>query len=176
MTQRLKDLAVRVDRRFLFCMTGPSLSKYTNLLTWARSNGAVIPSSLIFSAEPYGHCRSSEPIPAGTALFHIPHSLVITPAVATAAIPQLEEVAGHVRICTFLAEQRGRNGFWKEYLETLPEKFYTPPYFNDRELEYLKGTNLWFAWRDRMELWKREYESIRDIVPTVEWYGIPYSS
>ena len=135
--------------------------KYDKLLSWARSNGAIIPNSLTFPSSPYGHCRTTTPIDKGTHLFHIPHTILITPAVASSALPQLKDVCVHARMCAFIALERRKEGFWKDYLDSLPEGFSTPPYFGERELELLKGTNLSFAWRDRIDIWKKEFNEVQ---------------
>jgi hypothetical protein len=56
------------------------------------------------------------------------------------------------------------------YLESLPERFDTPAYFNEGELEVLRGTNLGFAWKDRVDIWRREYNDVKVVIPGVEWY------
>lgn len=147
--------------------------KYDKLLSWARSNGAIIPNSLTFHSSPYGHCRTTTPIDKGTHLFHIPHTILVTPAVASSEFPQLNDVCVHARMCAFIALERRRNGFWKDYLDALPERFSTPPYFGERELELLKGTNLSFAWRDRIDLWRKEFNQVRAIIGGIGWYFIP---
>jgi hypothetical protein len=52
----------------------------------------------------------------------------------------------------------------------LPETFDTPADFGQEELETLRGTNLSFAWRDRVDIWRREYEDVKVVVPEVNWY------
>jgi hypothetical protein len=150
--------------------TTTTSTKYHNLLSWARSNGAVISENIIFPSEPYGHCQSTTPIPRGTQLFHIPHSLLITPAVATTALPQLNSYSVHARLCSFIATERRQQGFWKDYLDSLPEKFTTPAYFEEKELDVLNGTNLAFAYHDRIEAWKFEFEDVKDKVFGLTWF------
>jgi hypothetical protein len=154
-------------------MTTPSsttTSRYENLLSWARSNGAIVPDTLTFPSSPYGHCQSTIPIPAGTALFHIPHSLLITPAVADTALPQLHDLPVHARVCSFIALERQKHGFWREYLESLPKKVDTPAYFTEGELDVLKGTNLYFAWHDRINLWRDQFNNVQKIIAEINWY------
>jgi hypothetical protein len=146
------------------------MNNYERLLTWARSHGAIIPSSLVFLSTPYGYCQSTTPIATGTALFHIPHTLLITPSVADTALPQLHSLSVHARVCTFLALERRKHGFWKEYLDSLPQTFETPAYFTEEELNILRGTNLFFAWRDRIDLWKEEYHNVEKIISDINWY------
>jgi hypothetical protein len=150
--------------------TTASPRKYDRLLSWARSNGAIISEKIIFPSEPYGHCQSISPIPTGTQLFHIPHSLLITPAVAITALPQLKSYPVHTRLCSFLATERRNQGFWKDYLDLLPEKFTTPAYFEEKELDVLKGTNLAYAYHDRIEAWKLEFENVKEKVFGLTWF------
>lgn len=150
--------------------TTASPRKYDSLISWARSNGAVISENIIFPSEPYGYCQSTTPIPPGTQLFHIPHSLLITPAVATTALPQLKNYSVHTRLCSFLATERRDQGFWKDYLDSLPETFTTPAYFEEKELDVLKGTNLAFAYHDRIEAWKVEFDTVKDEVLGLTWF------
>jgi hypothetical protein len=95
---------------------------------------------------------------------------LITPAVASKALPEATQVPAHARVCAFLGVYRRREGFWKEYLESLPETFSTPPYFDEKEMEILRGTNLYFAWLDRINLWKTEYENVKTFIPELQWY------
>ena len=145
-------------------------NKYDNLLSWARAHGAIIPDTLLFPSEPYGHCRTTVPIVAGTPLFHIPHNILLTPTVATTALPQLKDAPVHARMCAFIALERENNGFWKDYLDSLPKTFMTPPYFDEKELDVLRGTNLSFAWRDRIQVWKQEFEDVQPIIADLKWF------
>lgn len=144
-------------------------NKYDKLLLWARFNGAIIPETLLFPSHPYGHCRTTIPIEPGTQLFHIPHKILLTPTVATTAFPQLQTVPVRARICAFIALERAKQGFWKEYFDSLPQEFSTPPYFNDEELELLRGTNLSFAWRGMIATWKTEFEQAKEVLPELQW-------
>ena len=148
-------------------MTSP---KYTNLLSWARSNGAIIPESLVFPSTPYGHCRTTIPIIAGTNLFHIPHKILLTPTVAAIALPQLHDVSAHTMLSAFIALEIGKDGgFWKKYLDSLPKEVRTPAYFDEVELGALRGTNLSFAWRDRIEVWEKEFKEAKAVLPDLKW-------
>ena len=146
-------------------------SPYEALLSWARSHGAIIPETVLFLSTPYGYCQSTVPIPAGTALFHIPHSLLITPSVADHALPELHLLPVHARVCAFIALERRKDGFWKAYFEALPEKFDTPAWFTEEERLLLKGTNLFFAWRERVEIWREEFSDVCKIIPDINWYS-----
>jgi hypothetical protein len=145
-------------------------SPYEALLSWARSHGAIIPETVLFLSTPYGHCQSTVPISAGTALFRIPHSLLITPSVADHALPELHLLPVHARVCAFIALERRKGGFWKAYFEALPEKFDTPAWFTEEERLLLKGTNLFFAWRERVEIWREEFSDVCNIIPDINWY------
>jgi N-lysine methyltransferase SETD6 len=146
-----------------------TLNKHNKLVSWARSHGAVIPDTLIFPSSPYGHCLTTAPIPQGTRLFEIPHSLIITPDLATNALPSLKHAPVHARMCAFIALERTKKGFWKDYFETLPTQFTTPPYFNEDELGVLEGTNLSFAWKDRVTTWKQEFQRTKVHINNLEW-------
>ena len=144
-------------------------AKYEKLLLWARSNGAIIPETLIFPPEPYGHCRTTVTVPQGTQLFKLPHNIIITPEVARREFPRLKFENVHLQMCTFIASQRGKEGFWKDYLDSLPETFTTPPYFTPEELKVLEGTNLAYAWKDVENIWKKEWERASIIVDNLPW-------
>src|SRR5436305_9798126 len=87
---------------FLFTatMSTKSPGRCDLLLSWARSNGAIIPSTLLFAWFPYGHCRTTVPIAGGTHLFHIPYHLILTHRVALQSLPQLVETPVHAILCT----------------------------------------------------------------------------
>jgi len=144
-------------------------AKYDNLVSWARSNGAIIPETLIFPSEPYGHCRTTATVPQGTQLFHLPHKIIITPEVARRKFPPLRFENVHIQLCTFIASQRRKEGFWKDYFDSLPERFTTPLYFSPEELKVLEGTNLAYAWKDVKNIWKKEWERASIIVDHLPW-------
>ena len=145
-------------------------SKYDSLVSWARCNGAIIPESLSFPSKPQGHCITTSSIEKSTQVFHIPHEILITPARATAALPALENSSVHERMCAFIAlEKRKEDGFWKAYFDAVPETFTTPSYFTKEEVAGLKGTNLFYAWRDRVDVWKDEFERVNALIPELNW-------
>jgi hypothetical protein len=143
--------------------------KYGALLAWARSNDAVISETLSFQSEPTGCCRTTVPVAKGTQLFDIPRKIIITAEVACKALPQLVDLPVHAQLCAFLAYERRQDGFWKPYLDSLPENFETPPYFDEKELNILEGTNLGFAWTERRCSWKEEFEKARKVIRRLSW-------
>ena len=149
--------------------TNLSCTKYDKLVSWARCHGAIIPETLIFPVEPNGHCRTTVSVVPGTQLFHIPHSILMTPLAARTALLKLRDVPVHELMCTFIALERRKDGFWKDYLDSLPQEFTTPPYFTERELQVLKGTNLSFAWRDRITQWKEEFDHAKSLTNDLKW-------
>jgi hypothetical protein len=145
-----------------------------DLVAWATSHGAIVPSTLDFPSSPHsGSCiQTSVAVPAGTPLFHIPPALVINPAKARVALPDLDDdsFSTHQRMCTFIAlERRKADGFWRPYFAAVPETFRTPAYFTGEELKVLEGTNLEYAWMDRVKAWKEEFESVQSVIPDIQW-------
>lgn len=149
-------------------------SKYNKLLLWARSNGATIPDTLLLLSEPHGHIRTTVPIEPGTPLFHVPHALFITSDVAAKALPQLKGCSVHARMCAFIALERHKDGFWRDYLDSLPTTFTTPGYFTPQEFEALEGTNLGSAWNQRKYEWEEELEYINNHFPGLNWFAPCY--
>jgi len=145
--------------------------EHDNLLQWCRSNGAIIPESVILSSNlTGGYCLTTRDIPAGEPIFHIPHKLCITPTVATNAIPVLSAFTVHTQLCAFLCMERRQAGFWKPYFDVLPETFTTPLYFSGEELDILKGTSLYHTVSERINLWKQEYTDVLSVLPHLDWY------
>lgn len=35
-----------------------------------------------------------------------------------------------------------------------------------------KGTNLAFAWKDKVAVWETEYKHANKVLPELEWYGL----
>jgi hypothetical protein len=146
---------------------GPSKpNKHDKLVSWALSHGARIPDSLTF----YGHCRTSVPLERDTTLFRLPRSILITPDVARNALPQLNDASVHERMCVFIALEQGKQGFWKDYLDSLPRHFTTPAYFREIDLDVFEGTNLAILWEIRTAKWKDEFDHAKRLVKGLQWY------
>ena len=45
----------------------------------------------------------------------------------------------------------------------------TPAYFSEDALETFKGTNLAFAWRDKVRVWEGEFKHAKGLVSGLEW-------
>lgn len=57
-------------------------------------------------------------------------------------------------------------------MRSLPSRFQTPAYFEKDALEVFKGTNLAFAWKDKVTIWETEYKHANTVLPELEWYGV----
>jgi N-lysine methyltransferase SETD6 len=145
--------------------------KYSKFVSWARSNGAIIPDTLTFpSNDGEASVQTTIPVEKGTQLFHLPHSILITQAKCASCLPQLAPFSVHEKICAFVANERHCNEFWKPYFECLPCQFTTPPYFTEDELTVLEGTNLSHAWKDHISLWMEEYGRVKKVLNGMTWY------
>jgi hypothetical protein len=150
--------------------------KYESLLKWCRLNGAIIPETLIISSDlTGGHCLTTADIPAGEAIFQIPEKICITTTVAVNAFSELAPFTAHAQLCAFLSLERKRDGFWKPYIDALPETFTTAVSFTNEELELLKGTSLYYAVSERLTSWKQEYTEVSTVLSQLEWYILQYS-
>jgi hypothetical protein len=143
---------------------------FDELLRWCREHGAVIAESLrIVSTPNEGYVLvSTSDIPAREPVFQIPHSICITPTVATTAIPTLDALPATAQIAAFLAVEKHKKGPWAAYLDTLPREISTPLCFSPEEVDVLRGTNLYYSLPERIQLHRKEYKQITRILQ-VEW-------
>lgn len=105
---------------------------------------------------------STAPIPAGAELLCCPHSCALSISAARKAFPQsfIDAVTPHGLLCFFLAQQRilGEKSFYAPYINVLPKEFTTPLYFDEKDMEFLQGTNLGEEdIEQRRRTWKKEW-------------------
>ncbi|KAL2852415.1 hypothetical protein BJY01DRAFT_96261 [Aspergillus pseudoustus] len=163
---------------------GSSLETYSSLLQWMKSHGGDLHESVQISHnERQGtHIRAKkEGVPSNTHIIKTPvattmsyfnaidhrigdvhfpsHGVKFPNSFIESARP--EEVA-----IFFLVGQhlRGSESFWHPYLHTLPEPgtLTTLPYYEDEDLDWLEGTNLLQARKQRVAQMRQKYEDSYD--------------
>lgn len=97
---------------------------------------------------------ASRPLPAGTPLFHIPLSYLLTPwtsalgpaLCADGGAEKWDALAemgwGRLMLCMMYEESLGARSKWAGYLASMPREFGAPMWWTDEELEGLKGTDI----------------------------------
>ncbi|CAG8493033.1 16449_t:CDS:2 [Acaulospora morrowiae] len=92
----------------------------------------------------------------------IPFRLAITHKTAKNHLPYLSSLSCRAALAIFLVHERLKDSdsFYHPYVNVLPKFIPTPLSYNDREMEWLRGTNLDGGTKDRKGLLKREYEQI----------------
>lgn len=121
-------------------------TKEQRFLAWLKRHGATF-SSLKIETGPDGRqLYAAEPMQAGTLVMHIPESLLITAEMARKSeigerIASLNfKFPNFVYLSAYLAHLKREGGFWKPYLDMLPQDFsWHPLLFSEDEIDYLKG-------------------------------------
>jgi hypothetical protein len=142
-----------------------SSSKINELTQWFAENGGYLHEAIeIVHGVEYGHhcVAKSRPIEPKETVCRCPFSVTLSHLNVTQASPagirncSVESVCSKLADNTkldrstvavfFLVEQRlkGRDSFWFPYIQLLPteDEMTTPLWFENQELAYLKGTNL----------------------------------
>ncbi|KAF8647120.1 hypothetical protein AX16_006952 [Volvariella volvacea WC 439] len=125
-------------------------------LDWFTKNGGTIDrESVGFMDFPLSEggrgAFAKRDIPAGHALFTIPRSLTLS--TRTSTLPgkfgkdawnerKLNEGWAGLILCMMWEAASGASSKWNDYLEILPTKFDTPMFWNQEELDELKGTSI----------------------------------
>lgn len=140
-----------------------SLTKAELFLRWLEENGATFPLIRLQLEPGAREIYLNQPVVRGQLLMHIPRQLMITDELAKASeIGQL--VQSHNRwlsssgyMAAFLLMNRSEGGFFKPYIDILPEYLSdNPMFFSEDELAYLKGS---FALREiRTQISGTKYE------------------
>ncbi|KAI5777469.1 hypothetical protein EDC01DRAFT_778679 [Geopyxis carbonaria] len=137
---------------------------HEEMVAWAVENGGFMHSSLKFCGGPIGaSVIATAKIPAGTPLVTCSRKLAITHAAAATRFPApfSAGVESHTLLCFFLCQQKlaGDLSFWAPYIDTLPNKFDTPLYFDDADKAFLDGCNMGEGdIEGRREAWQAEWK------------------
>nr|POE74652.1 ribosomal lysine n-methyltransferase set10 [Quercus suber] len=136
---------------------------------WLRSNGGRLDSSLSIahSAAAGLHWRANAPIPAGTSLITVPHSLALSylNALVDDAYPifrnqrhrlKIENIGFFYLMVQYVNREQS---FWRPYLDSLPKPesdFCTPLWFREQDdLEWVVGTDVLHTAKGRLEIYKQ---------------------
>ena len=159
------------------------------LETWLRSHGAYIhPSIRIVSSKEAGiHARATAPIPPGTTIISMPHSLALSPlnALVDDSFPVFRKQKHRFKVEAigffYLMSQyiNREESFWKPYLDALPspESEMTQPLFFE-ELEnvaWLQGTDVWFTNLSRVEVYEEYYHDGLEVLKDADIDVRPYT-
>ncbi|KAK4939337.1 hypothetical protein LTR28_009390 [Elasticomyces elasticus] len=150
------------------------MSKFTELNAlerWFKVNGGYLhPAVHLAQDGSHGvHLRASEAVESGTHLITVPHSISLS--YLNALVDEREsiwktlsqklppEVVGWF----YLAHQyvHRERSFWKPYLDTLlaPETGIGTPFsFDDEDLRWLYGTDLYHSFERRKEVWEGHWK------------------
>ena len=98
----------------------------------------------------------------GSLIVSCPHHLTISwPSVGQYHFPHVHSTfTPHVATRLFLMKQRllKAQSPWWPYINSLPLSFSTPLWYDNKDLLWLRGTNLGNAKEIREEAWRQEYE------------------
>ncbi|KAK4987279.1 hypothetical protein LTR50_004705 [Elasticomyces elasticus] len=151
---------------------------------WFKANGGYLhPAVHLAEDESHGvHLRASEAVESGTHLITVPHSISLS--YLNALVDEREvlcderetiwktlsqklppEVVGWF----YLAHQyvHKQRSFWKPYLDTLPAPetgIGTPFSFDDGDLRWLHGTDLYHSFERRKEVWEGHWKVGIDVI------------
>jgi hypothetical protein len=122
-------------------------SRIMRLQLWLEENGASIRSLEVKEVDGLRGVHATAPVTDGELIIHVPRKLILTAEVAKeswsgkviAAMGGRPSDYGYM--AAFLLETQRESGFWKPYVDTLPECLdHIPALFNEEELAYMTGS------------------------------------
>jgi histone-lysine N-methyltransferase SETD3 len=149
------------------------------LLQWLDENGATVnPASTIAEVGGLRGLYATQPLKRGAVLMHLPRKLLITLDVAKSS-PCGKRIAAsgaqpsdYGYVAAFLIEVRRDGGFWKPFVDALPE---TAPdastLFTCDELEYLRGSYTMRMIKLRRKRMAQDYRCISRALPESMRFG-----
>lgn len=145
MTDRSDDAVL--DTLQGFDISDTDEQKMQRLLLWLEEHGATVPAVNVAFGDDRRGVYSTRAISPGELVMHIPRKLIITTEIAKdSAVGKVikthnANVSEYGYIAAFLLQLKREGGFWKPYVDVLPESFPDHPlFFTPSELEYLKGS------------------------------------
>ncbi|CAD8163405.1 unnamed protein product [Paramecium octaurelia] len=152
------------------------LDKQKRLLEWLKTGQALFPKIKIESyAEDYRGVNARKAISSKEVILFVPRSHMITLEMAKET-PVAKKIIQyrldllspkHSFLSTFLLqEKKKQDSFWKPYLDVLPKSYSNfPIFFNDCDLEWLKGSPFLKQVKDKITDLKKDYCDICQVAP-----------
>ncbi|CAD8063827.1 unnamed protein product [Paramecium primaurelia] len=157
------------------------LERQKRLLEWLKQGKALFPKIKIECyTDTYRGVNAKQTINAKELILFIPKSHMITLEM-TKEIPVAKKMIQyrldllspkHSFLSTFLLQEKQRpNSFWKPYLDILPQSYPSfPIFFNNNDLEWLKGSPFLKQIKDKLSDLKKDYNDICAIAPEFKQY------
>ncbi|CAD8056186.1 unnamed protein product [Paramecium primaurelia] len=152
------------------------LERQKRLLEWLKIGKAIFPKIKIECySEDYRGVNAKQTINAKELILFIPKSHMITLEMAkeTSVAKKIIQFRldllspKHSFLSTFLLQEKFRpNSFWKPYIDILPSSYPSfPIFFNNNDLEWLKGSQFLKQIKDKLSDLKKDYNDICNVVP-----------
>ncbi|CAD8078258.1 unnamed protein product [Paramecium sonneborni] len=152
------------------------LERQKRLLEWLKSGQAVFPKIKIECyGEDYRGVNARKSISQKEIILFVPRSHMITlemakeTPVAKKIIQNRLDLLSpkHSFLSTFLLQEKSKqDSFWKPYLDVLPKLYSSfPIFFNDNDLEWLKGSPFLKQVKQKITDLKKDYCDICQIAP-----------
>lgn len=153
-------------------------SSFQVFLDWLTQHGAKFPLLYLqdYQAD-YRGVHVKRNVPQNLVCLEIPLPLIMTSQLAKQSeigtkLLKCPIASSHSYLACYLIEEKykGSSSFWKPYLDILPKTYRNMPiYFNQLELDELKGSFTLYKIADRHDELKSEYTNIIQNVP--EFHG-----
>jgi histone-lysine N-methyltransferase SETD3 len=142
--------------------------KMRRFLRWMEEQGATFPSMTMKVGQGTRQVHSIRALVPGELVLHVPRKLMLTPAVARASetgrlIAQhgCGDFGDYEYLAVFLLEMKRDGGFWKPYIDVLPQDYSENPlFFSEAETAHLKGSYIDPTVRERREWNGRLYDQL----------------
>ncbi|CAD8091297.1 unnamed protein product [Paramecium sonneborni] len=157
------------------------LERQMRLLEWLKQGKAIFPKIKIECySENYRGVNAKQTISAKEMILFIPKSHMITLEMAkeTSVAKKMIQFRldllspKHSFLSTFLLQEKLKpNSFWKPYIDILPQSYPSfPIFFNNSDLEWLKGSPFQKQIKDKLSDLKKDYTDICSIAPEFSQY------
>ncbi|KAI8363823.1 hypothetical protein EDC96DRAFT_511847 [Choanephora cucurbitarum] len=147
-------------------MTAEKMNAYTS---WILDNGGRMNKIEIRndSEDANNGVYATDRVEDGESFFTIPFKICISERIARQALPFCSKYSGHAVSALFLVleKAKGETSFYWPYINILPKSIKTAMSFDEKDLTFVKNTNLESVVRERKANLYAEYEGLLNELP-----------
>lgn len=145
-------------------------ARFRRFSQWLEENGAYFPGTRLHVQDGMRELRAAKPLQEGELAIFIPTHLMITGEMAwnsdIGRRLRALRLPGPTFVAAFLLDARRREGFFKPYIDILPQDMsHMPMYMSDSELACLQGSAVLAKIRQEIEKTGAEYDALAGHLP-----------
>jgi protein-histidine N-methyltransferase len=176
-TKRMQDIMeeLQLTPAQMSTEANPDKDRFSNMIQWMKEGGAAHPMLYLrYYSQDYRGIHALCKIPNNSQILYVPHSHIMTSEVAKGSEIGKKIISSgcdlrskHSYLAAYLLQEKHTNSsFWRPYMDILPTKYRNMPiFFEQKEMDMLKGSFVHDKIYDRRMSLKQEYEAICKSVP-----------